>query len=447
MSASATDKAVSTNAAALQALISLENEALEAADLITLQHIAVNRPRALIQTGHIFWIRRRGTKVKIEAISSQSNLDKTTPFIQWMTRQLNLRAGRGQLDVLNPWEFDNSSNDNPFTYPFTQALYAPLAPNPQRGGLLFTPDHPFKEVDHHLAKRLTKIFGMAASVAKRKKRPTVSFNKRLASWGAAGLLALIAAIPVPMTTLAPAEIIASKPYIITAPFDGVIEDILVPPNMPIDKDTPILRFEDMAYRNDFIIAGKEDAIAEAKLQQAGGASFINDTDKPDIAIAKAEKALATARQTYAKERLAKTVIHSPQKGLAIYSDPADWRGRHVTTGEVIIQIADPAEVRLRIEAPLSMGESLKNGARVKLFLDNSPLNAFEAELTSASYYAKPLPNSHMAYEAYADLQLLGNESLPRIGARGVAKIYGRKAALGYWLFRRPITLLRQSLGV
>jgi len=217
--------------------------------------------------------------------------------------------------------------------------------------------------------------------------------------------------------------------------------------MPIDKDTPILRFEDMAYRNDFIIAGKEDAIAEAKLQQAGGSSFIHDTDKPDIAIAKAEKALATARQTYAKERLTQTVINSPQKGLAIYSDPADWRGRRVTTGEAIIQIADPAEVRLRIEAPLSMGESLKNGARVKLFLDNSPLNAFEAELTSASYYAKPLPNGHMAYDAYADLQLLGHEPLPRIGARGVAKIYGRKAALGYWLFRRPITLLRQSLGV
>lgn len=447
MSASSTQDNVNGNAAALQILMTLENEALAATDLITLKHIAVNRPRALIQTGHIFWVSRNGQKIKIDAISSQSQLDRTTPFIQWMTRQLSLRANRGDLNALDQWTFNNSHNETPFSYPFTQALYVPLAPDVRRGGLLFTREHNFTDVDKHLAVRLAKIFGMAAAVTKRKRHKAININKRIVLWGSAGLLALLSAIPVPMTTLAPAEVVAGSPYIITAPFDGVIEDILVPPNSHVQKDTALLRFVDTAYRNEFILAGKEQAIANAKLRQAAVTSFISDAAKRNIAIAAAERDLASARQDYAQDRLARTIITSPKEGLAIYTDPSDWRGRHVTTGEAIIQIADTTNLRLRIDAPLSMGESLDGGARIKLFLDNAPLNDLEAELTSASYYAKDMPGGHMAYEAYANLQISNHHGLPRIGARGVAKIYGRKAPLGYWLLRRPITILRQFLGV
>ena len=447
MSASSAQTSASTNAAGLQALMSLENEALDATDIITLRHIAVNRPRSVIQAGHIFWVSRHKYKIKIDAISSQSKLDRTTPFVQWMTRQLSLRARQGNLNELTQWEFDNTGDDTPFSYPFTQALFVPFASTSHQSGLLFTRDHPFKEVDKHIAQRLAKIFGMSTMTTKRKKHRDINISKRTALWGGTALLVALLAIPVPMTTLAPAEIVAGTPYMVTAPFEGVIEDILVPPNTPVQKDTPVLRFVDTAYRNDFILAGKEKSIADAKLRQAAVSSFISATAKRDIAIAEAEKALASARQDYAQDRLAKTTLTSPKKGLAIYSDPADWRGRHVTTGEAIIRIADPSNLRLRIEAPLSMGESLNGGSRIKLFLDNEPLNTLEAELVSASYYAKPMPDGHMAYEAYADLKLSKDSALPRIGTRGIAKVYGKKASLGYWLFRRPITLLRQSLGI
>lgn len=447
MSLSSAQISSNTNVAALQTLLALENEALDAPDLITLRHIAVNRPRALIKTGHIFWITQNGHKIKIEAISSQSTLEKTTPFFQWMTRQLSVHARNNGLNNLSQWQFDNTSEETPFTYPFTHALYAPLRPNAQRGGLLFTREQPFKDIDQRLIKRMAKIFGLAASVAQRKKHKAVKLRKPLALWSGVTLFAILLALPVSMTTLAPAEIITAKPYIVTAPFEGIIDDILVPPNTPIHKNTALVSFVDTAYQNEFILAGKEEAVADAKLRQAAIGSFISVEAKAHVATAEAEKALASARQNYAKDRLAKTVLTSPKNGLAIYSNPADWRGRHVTTGEAIIQIADPADLRLRIEAPLSMGESLNGGARIKLFLDNTPLNALEAKLTSASYYAKSMPEGHMAYEAYADLELSENQPSPRIGARGVAKIYGRKAPLGYWLFRKPITLLRQSFGV
>jgi len=434
------------NAAALHVLMTIENEALASRDLVTLKHIAVNRPRALIKTGHILWVRRRGETIKIDAISSQAVLDKTTPFIQWMIRQLRSKMRKGELEGLTQWEFDNSREDIPFTYPFTQAIYAPLGNDPQRGGLLFTREYAFQEGDFPLIKRLANIFGMAAIAVQRKSRKQLNISKRWSLWGVAGLVALTFARPVPMTTLAPAEIVADSPYIVTAPFEGVIEEVLVSPNSSVEIDTPLLRLVDTSYRNDFILAGKEADIADAKLRQASLRSFAGEISKREVAIAESEKALASARYDYARERLSKTVIIAPKKGLAIFSDPADWRGRHVTTGETIIEIADPHHIRLRIDAPLSMGETLQAGARMKLFLDNDPLNAFEAELLSASFYARSMPNGHMTYEAYGRLTENDKQALPRIGTRGVAKVYGKKAPLGYWLFRRPITTIRQTLG-
>lgn len=447
MNSSATPSAAHANAAALQALMTIENEALAAPDLLALKHIAVNRPRSLIKMGHILWITRRGKDIKIETLSSQAVLDKTTPFAQWMTRQLEIRARQGELDNLTQWEFENSSKDTPFTYPFTKAVYAPFSPDPQRGGLLFTRDHDFTKTDMPLFKRLARIFGMVALAMKSKKQLRLTLSKRWTLLSAASLFALVSLIPVPMTTLAPAEIVASTPYIMTAPFDGVIDDILIPPNAVVEKDTPLIRFVDTAYRNEFILAGKEQSIAEAKLRQASLNAFISETARRDIAIAESEKSLAIARQDYARDRLSKTILSAPKSGLAIYSNPAELRGRHVSTGEAIIHIADPANIRLRLEAPLSTGETLKTDARIKLFLDNDPLNAVEANLSSASYYAQSMPNGHMAYEAYGNLRLSDNKSLPRIGTRGVAKIYGQTAPLGYWLFRRPITLIRQSIGL
>ena len=42
----------------------------------------------------------------------------------------------------------------------------------------------------------------------------------------------------------------------------------------------------------------------------------------------------------------------------------------------------------------------------------------------------------------------GDENkLPRIGLRGTAKVYGSKVSLFYYLFRKPITFMRQLIGI
>jgi len=229
--------------------------------------------------------------------------------------------------------------------------------------------------------------------------------------------------------------------------DGVVEEILITPNSLVSEDTPLIRLVDTTYKNDYILAEQEQFVADAKLRQASLTSFIDNKAKREIAVAQAEKTMASARQNYARDRLAKTVVKAPKSGLAIYSDPTDWVGRPVSTGETIIKIANPSKVILRIDVPLAVGESLENNARVRMFMDSDPLTPIDAELQSASFYAKATPNGKMAYEAFASLDISQSDDIPRIGTRGVAKIYGDTAPLGFWLLRRPITITRQFLGI
>lgn len=431
----------------LQVLIAIEGEALEAKDILSLKHIAVNRPRALLKFGHLIWVRRNGTSISLDAISSQSQFDKTTPFAQWMTSELTTRARKNILDNEAYWVFENMKDEGSLTYPFAYAFYAPFSPHSKSGGLLFTRDTEFKETERPQIKRLSQIFGVTASALGQKKRARMTLKKRNIFFGILIAIGLISLIPVPMTTLAPAEIVAEKPYVITAPMDGVVEEILVPPNTMISKETSLVKLVDTVYKNEYILAEQEQVVADAKLRQASLTSFIDNKAKREIAVASAEKSMASARQNYARDRLSKTVIKAPKPGLAIYSDPTDWAGRPVSTGETIIKIADPSRVLLKIDVPLSVGETLQNETRVRMFMDSDPLTPIEAELISASFYAQATPNGQMAYEAYAALDISKTSEFPRIGTRGVAKIYGETAPLGFWLLRRPITIARQFLGI
>jgi len=206
-----------------------------------------------------------------------------------------------------------------------------------------------------------------------------------------------------------------------------------------------VQFEDTALRNEFILAEQEFNLAEAQRKQASLRAFVDSEAKRELAIAQAEVKLAAAKTDYARERLSQTLLYAPQDGLALYTDISDWTGRPVSTGEAIVKIADPTRVTLRIDAPLAHGEALQSGARVRMFLDSDPINPIEAELSRASYQASPTPEGGMAYEAYAEFETK-DETL-RIGGRGVAKIYGDKAPIGYWLIRRPLTLARQIFGL
>ena len=88
---------------------------------------------------------------------------------------------------------------------------------------------------------------------------------------------------------------------------------------------------------------------------------------------------------------------------------------------------------------------LKEGALVKVFLDADPLDTHDAMLKHASYHAQMLPGDILAYRVTAELADANPDI--RIGWEGTAKIYGDNVSLFFLLFRRPISAVRQFLGL
>ena len=432
----------------LQVLMAIENEALAAPDRLALKHQAVNYPRRLMDVGHIFWISRRGHSLKISALSSQSDVDKNSPFIQDICHILKAYSKDGALDKPGQLTLDTqnlkTTEHLPFHYAFPHGFFAPFAPYAKTGGLLFTRANNFESGQELIMTRLAQSYGAIWAALSAKPRDVISKRRKWILGGAALIALLIGLIPVPVVTLAPAETVADAPFIIAAPMDGVIEDILIAPNSPVEAGALLARMVDTEFKSELEVATREEHVAEARLRQASLSSFIDDAAKRDLAVARAETSLARARTQYAQDRFSKTLMSAPETGLAIYSDPQSWAGRPVATGETIIEIANPEQVLLKIDAPLLAGDALKHGARVRVFMDADPLHPLEAKIERASYYAAPTPDGQMAYETYA--RISSPYALPRIGARGVAKIYGNTAPLIFWLFRRPIVAVRQFIG-
>jgi hypothetical protein len=433
-----------TGPSLLEVLIRLEGEAIQAQDALSLQHQAVNKPRAVLECGHILWVKRSGHRVRIEAITGQPEIDRTTPFAQWMRAELRNRSKAGTLDSPASWQFKSRRSEDQIDYPFAHAHYAPFSPDPSRGGLLFTFAAPPADTQLPLMARLGEIYGLVHAARRGAKRARMAPRKRKIVLGTVAALALIGCLPVQMTTLAPAEVVADTPYLVASEFDGVIRDVLVAPNAQVSKGDPLIQLDDVTLRNELALAEKELGLAEVRARMADLRAFVDVEAKRELAVAQAESQLATVRRNYARARLDKTILRAPRDGLALFPDVSALSGKPVATGEAILRIAEPTRVLLRLDAPLAHGEALREGARVRMFLDTDPVHPLEATLERASYRATEVPGGGMAFAAHARLS---EDDLPRIGARGVAKIHGETAPLAWFLVRRPVTLLRQMSGL
>ena len=84
---------------------------------------------------------------------------------------------------------------------------------------------------------------------------------------------------------------------------------------------------------------------------------------------------------------------------------------------------------------------------MKLFLDSDPLHPWPATVQRADYKAKVGENDIVSFRVVATLTAQPDRPLPRLGVRGTAQVSGDDVSLGLFLFRRPITYLRQWVGL
>ncbi len=254
-------------------------------------------------------------------------------------------------------------------------------------------------------------------------------------------MTVIGCIPVPISVLAPVEVVPRNADVIAMPIEGIVQKILVRPNEEVAAGTPLVKIMDTVQRNKAEVAEKEVAVVAARVEKATSLAFSDPRGRQELGIARAELALKLAELEYARDILGQTVVTAIQPGIAVFSDPKDLVGKPLGIGDRLMLIAREGDAELKIALPAADSIVLTPGLPVKAFLDSDPLTAAAAEVSHVDYQARIDEAQIATYRVTARLKQ-GTQRL-QLGSRGTAQILGERAPLFLYFFRRPLTALRQ----
>ena len=433
----------------LVALFEVERRARAAGFLRDLRYIAANEVRGVVDYRHAAVFEPAAGGWHVTALANVPAVDRNTPYVQWLERVFAAApAGDGAVTVapseMPEWERQTWADLSP-----PSALLVPLAPPDGEASawLWVAREARFAESERFLLEHVGEVFGHAwVGLALRRRRGARRLPKGRILWLAAAIaLAAVLAVPVRLTALAPAEIVADDPTIVAAPMDGVVEQVLVEPNAQVEAGQPLVRLEDLEARNRFEVAKEQLEVAQARYDKVKQEAFGTSESRARLATLEAKVELRRTELRFARRMLDKVVLKADHAGLAIFDDREKWAGKPVRTGERILQIADPDAREVRVRLPVSDSIVLRDLAPLKLFLDARPLDPVSGEVVRAAYEPVLTAKDRMIYRVTARL----TEDRPdlRIGLRGTARIDGPRVSLAYYLFRRPVTALRQTLGM
>lgn len=435
-------------------LLKVEAEIRDAADLHELRLAVANEARGVLRARQIFVfdIRHDGT-ARLEAISGLPTVDRSAAQPQWIEHAVaRMRSEANGDEILNFQITSFASADDPGvrSFPFREALWLPLRrpPGATMGGMLLVRETSWGENDLVLARRLvaTVSHAWAALLPRSPVRAYSRFLSRRRAMVAAGVVAAVCLFPVSMSTLAPLEIAPRQAFIVTAPIDGVIEDVPVNANARVGEGELLVRLVDATARNRLAVAEREVLVSEARFKKMTLLAFGDVKARHELGIARAELSVRIAERDHAREILARTQVVAPRSGLAVFGEKRELIGRPVSTGEKLMEIADPRHVEIRMDVPVGDSIILAPGAHVTAFLDSDPLRALSAKVVRADYQAKTRESGVASYRVVAEIEG-ASDTPPRLGIRGTAQLHGSTVSLGFYLLRRPISAIRQWTGI
>lgn len=413
-------------------------------------HMA-NESRTVLGFRQCFVLRRKRA-FRVEAISSIPAFDRNAPLVRWIEGVAKRIEKEGKSASTQSFEIgkfvDNGSIDAK-EYNFPHFLWLPLMTPKGKvfAAMLVAREKPWPEASIPLAERTAEAyahswFGLSGRSLERRSLSKSAVFFPLAALTAAALWL----IHVPLTVLAPVEVQGRDPTVVTSPLDGVVEELLVSANSFVSQGDLLAVLADDELRDQVTVADRNVHVSRARLEQLQQDAFSDRNSARQIAMAEAEIDLARTELEIAQSRFQRTRIFAANDGVAVLDDADAWAGRPVRLGERILEIADPAKVELNISLPLGESIVLSEGARVRVFLDSDPLNPLDAVLTKGSYQASSQSDGRLAFELTARLEEEAG-ALPRMGARGTAQIFGARHSLGFVIFRKPISWLRQRFGL
>jgi hypothetical protein len=396
----------------------------------------------------VLWDARRARTVA--ALSGAGRPDGTSPYAQALARLFKLVSAGPNRDtphvidrgLVSRAAFDPEAPLAPWV------LWWPLRLQGQTTAvLLLARRDPWTEAEMPLLEALGGAYAEAWELSRARRATLRPDRLRVLSRAAVAILVVglvtAAFIPVRSSAIASAEVVASAPAFVRAPFAGVVDRIEVVPNSPVRAGQVLVRLDRRELDAALAVATKALDVATALYRQATQEAISDPRAREQLASLRGRLDEARAEYEYRLALVQRSDIPSPADGIAVFNEPAEWIGRPVETGERIMQVSPAASSRIEIELPAVDAMAFEGGAEVIFFNNVEPDRPAYGRVVFTSYATSLSPTGILAYTVRADLDD-GHEL--RLGLKGTAKIFGPPRPLILQLLRRPIGFVREWLA-
>lgn len=440
-----------SDATDLGVLLQIEARALEAATVAALRFTIVNETHALTPYRQAAMFELEGDRLRLVAASGLVSVANDSPFAVWLGRFAQRLPRDGAIHRL---DFADASPDDAAGWSEWLPEHLALVPLRDRTGafkgmVLYASEQPWTDAACGLLGRLHATYGYCLA-SMRQSSPDRwswlrSMSRKRNRWILAAVLLGSLFVPVRLSVLAPAEVVALNAIAVSAPQDGVVGSFAVAPNARVKAGDLLFSLDDSSLLNRLAVARKALEIAQADAHIAQQRAFDDLKSKADVAVALGRVREKEAELAAVETQAQRVEVRADRDGIAIFSDTNDWIGRPVMTGERVMQLAQPEDGGIQIWLAVADAINLEPDAPVRLFLHTEPLSPRTGSLIEASYQSTLSPDNVASYKLRARFE--SGTELPRIGLRGTARISGDWVLLGYYLFRRPLAHLREWSGL
>lgn len=442
----------------LATLLDLAHRARHAPDAVELEFLAVNATHTLAPYRQgALWFEDGG----VRALSGVVQIEANAPYVQWIERVLKQVTQAGPVTAADlPDELAAEWSEWLPQY----GMLLPLAGDAHapRGALLLARDIPWMQRETALLTEWADILRHAFALRRQPRRWSArALRERLRTrreqeqasgmpwwrrrgYQAAAALVLVLACPVRLTVLAPGALVPSNPASIRSPLDGVIERFHVAPNQLVKAGQPLFDFDQAQLDSRHAVALQALSTAEAEYRQALQQALTDPRSKALLSTLQGKIEERRAETEYLGSVVQRASVTAPRDGIALFDDPSEWSGRPVQTGERIMRIATLSDVEVEAWLPVGDAIPLEPGAPVSLYLSASPFDPVTACVRYVSYEAFERPDGTHAYRVRATLD---EQASHRVGLKGTAKLSAGWVPVAYWIMRRPLAAIRQTLGV
>lgn len=443
--------------AKLANLLLLESRLRDAATEIELGYTVVNDTLSLVSgsTG-LLWRNPASGNFKdgeIVAVSASALPAKNTPFAKWAANFcLALDEHyQQQTSIVDPANLAVELRETTHHPVAAQSVWLPIVFRGEYlGALLLFREQPWTDPELRILQQWIDTIAHAWHALRFTRRgliDRVRSNNKPRILGVAALLIVASLLlPVRLSVLAPAELKSGNSTIVRSPIQGVIDTLHIDSNEAVSSGQLLVSLDDTALTTQLEVARQELEIARAEYRQSNQAAAFSEEAKANLQVQRITLEKYIAEVNYLVELLSRTDIRAEVDATAIVENPDEFVGRPVQLGERLLTLVDSRELELEMWLPVGDDIELVLGNEINFFPNVAPDRVYEGSLITMDYEAQLSPLGTLAYRARATITI-PQESVSRIGMRGTSKLYGNRVSLFYYLFRRPISFIRQSVGV